>query len=104
MKKIFPVLLLIAASAFFSCREDIVEFNNIERDNGSIYLNSFPEGAEIFLMDSETNLRTPEEFQELAPGDYIFTLKLSGYSDTTVVINVTSGRINSLNVRLKRKS
>lgn len=104
MKKIFLFGLLIVTSAFFSCREDIVEFNNIERDNGSIYLNSFPEGAEIFLMDSKTNLKTPEEFQELAPGDYVFTLKLSGFNDTTVVINVESGRTNSLNIRLKRKS
>jgi len=103
VKKIFLFVILVITSAFFSCREDIVEFNNIERDNGSIYLNSFPEGAEIFLMDSRTNFTTPEEFKDLAPGDYVFTLKLSGYKDTTVVLNVESGKIKSFSILLKRK-
>ena len=90
------------AIVFFSCREDLVKFEDLEKDNGSLYLNTFPEGAEIFLKDTKTNLKTPEQFEELEPGEYVFTLKLDGYSDTTIVMNVESGKKKTFKIYLKK--
>lgn len=103
MHKLLLAGLIIISSFLFSCREDLVEFADIQKDSGSIYLNSFPQGAEIFLKNTKTSFKTPEEFQELDPGEYVFTLKLNGYNDTTIVAKVESGKNNFLSVYLRRK-
>ncbi|MBU2492734.1 MAG: PEGA domain-containing protein [Bacteroidetes bacterium] len=103
MKKVFLTAVFVISFFLISCREDIVEFAEIQKDSGSLFLSSYPQGAVIFLKDTQTNFKTPEEFDELEPGEYIITLKLDGYSDTTIVVNVESGKRNFLSIFLNKK-
>ena len=103
MRSKYLTVILVLSFLLISCRDDIVEFSEIKKDSGSIYLNSVPQGAEIFVRDMRTNLNTPKNFPELDPGEYYFTLKLVGYKDTTVVATVESGKNNLLSIFLKRE-
>ena len=103
MRKLSFAGIIIIVSFLFSCREGIVEYPEIEKDNGAIYLDSSPRGALIFVKDTRTELKTPEEFQDLQPGEYVFTLKLDGYNDTTIIATVESGKDRFFSINLKLK-
>ena len=57
---------------------------------GSIFLNSSPPGAQIWVSGLHTGKVTPDSIVGLVPNDYTVTLKLSGYRDTTFIITVVA--------------
>jgi hypothetical protein len=58
--------------------------------NGSIYIGSYPSLASVYL-DSEYQGTTPMTISSIAVGSYTILLELSGYSDWSDTIEVTSG-------------
>ena len=96
------VLIFFASLLLHGCREDIVEFEDLERDGGSLFINSNPPGASIFFENVNTRLLTPNEFEDIAPREYLVTLKLPGYEDATVVVSIESGMDKFLNIIMRR--
>ncbi|MCX6170706.1 MAG: PEGA domain-containing protein [Ignavibacteriales bacterium] len=88
MKKFF--LLLIMSVAVLSCRENIVEYTDDVR-SGTIYLSSFPGGADIYFENNKTGKTTPDSLTSILPGSYTLKFRLSGYLDESVVVNVRPG-------------
>jgi len=62
--------------------------------NGSIYIESSPAGAEIWLNGVNTSLTTPDTITGVLEGIYSITLKLTNYNDTTFSISVIAGQIS----------
>jgi hypothetical protein len=60
---------------------------------GSIYLQSSPELAEIWLNGINTSLTTPHYITSVEVGVYSITLKLTDYNDTTFSVSVTAAQI-----------
>lgn len=67
---------------------------------GGIFVNSNPNGADIYINGVDENLQTPDTLYPLPAGDYNVTLSLENYRDTTISVAVTSGIISELNVEL----
>lgn len=59
---------------------------------GSLFIESNPPDAKIFLNDSNTALITPAEINNLMPGVYKITLKKEDFSDYTFYKDVNSGK------------
>ncbi|PKL83757.1 MAG: hypothetical protein CVV24_03310 [Ignavibacteriae bacterium HGW-Ignavibacteriae-3] len=98
MKRILLVILLIIT--LLSCRENIIEFQE-EVKTGRIYLSSFPSGAEIYFENSRTGKVTPDSLTSLLPGSYSIKLRLPGYAEESVNVNVQSGVRRFINVSLR---
>jgi len=64
--------------------------------NGSIAINSDPEGANIFLNNNFIGEQTPFTIEDLIPGQYNITLRLADFADTTVSAEVFPGETNDL--------
>lgn len=67
---------------------------------GSIYCNSLPKGADIFLNDSSINQVTPFEIKNLLPGAYEIRCRKIKYIDDSVIVNVRSQKIVEANLVL----
>jgi hypothetical protein len=74
------LLLFLLSLILFSCNE---ESNISPILSGELFIDSEPEGAEIFLLGENTNEVTPHLFTNLESGDYIVTLKKSPFQDTS---------------------
>lgn len=97
MKKI--AFLIVIILSFFSCREGIVELTENE-DKGTIYIDSEPRGARIFLNNTFISKFTPDSIVNLDFGEYSITLREFGFMDTTVIVNLTENLVPFVNVRL----
>jgi hypothetical protein len=84
MKKLFLLIFIIA---FFGCREDAVQYS-LEQSTADIYVVSYPRQARIYLNSSFTGKTTPDTLKYLDPGTYLITLKLEGYRDSSVSLQV----------------
>ena len=100
MRKIFFLLLLVIGVFVVSCREAVVEFP-VEKETGSVYIFSFPQGADIYMNQSWTGKSTPDSLVSLQPGTYSVKLKLLGFMDTTISVNVFQGRKNYYSINLR---
>lgn len=70
---------------------------------GSLTVNSNPSGAQIFMgmtTPENTDQVTPYTFTDLAPRNYIVTLKLESYADYTETAAVTAGQTTTVNPAL----
>lgn len=97
MKKI--ALLIFVISALIACREGIVEFPE-DSSKGTIYIDSEPRGARIYLNNTFISKFTPDSIINLDPGEYSITLREFGYLDTTVVVNLNENIVPYVNVTL----
>ncbi|HOC94324.1 MAG TPA: PEGA domain-containing protein, partial [bacterium] len=60
--------------------------------SGSIYVNSTPPGATIYLDDENTSFTTPRTFSNVKAGNHQVYVALSGYNTPAAhTVNVTSG-------------
>lgn len=100
MRKIFFFLLLLTGLLVVSCREGVVEFP-AEEETGSVYILSFPKGADIYMNQSWTGKSTPDSLVSLQPGTYSVKLKLVGFMDTTITVSVFQGRKNYYSINLR---
>ena len=82
MKLIFITLFL--AILFFACEDNTVDPVSTK---GTIYIESTPSGAEIWLDDVNTNEVTPGTV-EAAEGIHTVTLKKAGYADLEITVSV----------------
>jgi lipoprotein-anchoring transpeptidase ErfK/SrfK len=70
---------------------------------GNLTVNSSPSGALIYMgktTPENTDQVTPYTFQDLAPGNYIVSLKLESYADYTETAAVTAGQSTTVNPSL----
>lgn len=73
-------------------REIFVDYSKNPRMYGSLTLTSKPEGAEIFLNDSNTTYKTPYTFSSIFPGRYKVTYKYKDHLDNNFTTIVRSNK------------
>jgi len=87
MQKYFYFFLIaIFALSFISCKETIVDPPPPQK--GSIYLESTPSGAQIWVDGANTQKTTPDSVTNLIAGNRTVVLKLTGFSDTTFTVTI----------------
>ncbi len=74
-------------------------FHNLSM-RGSIYCSSSPEGAKIFLNDSNTGIITPGTIKNIFPGNYEIKCKLLNYTEDSLTVAVSSGKTSSVKMIL----
>lgn len=94
MKNLFSLLLLVLS---ISCREEILDFAE-HPETGKLYINSTPKGAEIFLDENRLWKNTPDSLIDVKAGLYNVKLRLTGYPEERVSVNVLPGKKNFVNV------
>ncbi len=78
-------------------RELVANYNII----GNLQITSDPAGADIFLNGDITNKKTPFTFNNILAGQYIVTLKLKDFADTTKTVLVTRNHTTNLNIYMR---
>lgn len=73
-------------------RNLIANYNQI----GNLKVNSNPEGASIYLNSEFTGHKTPHTFENILAGQYILTLKLKDFADTTQTILVNRNQTTNV--------
>lgn len=97
----FTFILLIISIFVGDCVDEHF-INVIENDlTGSIYIESIPTGAKIFLMDTETKKVTPDSIVNLESGSYNIKLSLEDFQDTTFSIQVYKSQKSTKIISLK---
>ncbi len=91
------VLIFILLVIICGCREDIFEYTE-DLPSGKIIVKSIPSGADIFLNSSRTGKMTPDSLVSLQPALYSVKLKLAGYKDTTITVNVIPGSKKNITI------
>ena len=92
-------MVVILSLIFISCREDIfVE----PEDTGfaNIFVDSQPRGANIFLDGEFTESVTPAWLNRVNSGKVKIQLKLDGYTDTTVTVQLKDSTNELINISL----
>ena len=98
MKKI--TLLLMIVVAVLSCRENVVQFED-EISTGKIIVSSIPDGADIYFENNKTGKTTPDSLISVLPGTYTIKLKLTGYGEESVIVNLHSGQKRFITVNFR---
>lgn len=88
MKRLGFIYIFFLSLIVFACRENV--FVAPDKHN-TIFVDSEPLGANIYLYSDFTGKVTPDSITALDPGYYAITLKLDGFSDTTLVVNLKEG-------------
>jgi len=102
MNRVYSVIIIIIPFLFLnSCRQDIVEFS-LDSDEGSLYIDSSPQYARIYLRGEYSGKHTPEWLSQLEKGNYRITLKLNGYVDTTFRVDVEGAKRKYLLVTMQK--
>jgi len=100
MKKyIYLVTILFLSLIIASCDNNTTE-PTVPDNTGKIFINSTPTGAQIFVDGTNTNKVTPDSTDKLSTGNHDITLKLDGYRDTTITVNVVQGLTTNKFVQL----
>lgn len=81
-------------------RDLFIDFSKNPSMLGKINVNSTPEGAEIFINDSNTTRLTPFTFENLLPGIYKVTLKLDNHQEEVFNKVVSSSSSVDVNTTL----
>ncbi|MBT8380211.1 MAG: PEGA domain-containing protein [Ignavibacteria bacterium] len=97
------VIVTLALILFFliinsGCGEDAPTNTNIQPQNGIIFADSDPPGAEIFLQNTSTGKFTPDSIINLAPDSYDVRLKQNDSMDSSLVANVKAGLVTTVYV------
>ncbi len=101
MKKyIYLVAFLFLTFIIASCDNNNTTEPTVPDNTGKIFINSSPAGAQIFVDGTNTSKVTPDSTDKLSAGNHDVTLKLDGYRDTTITVNVVQGLTTSKFVQL----
>ncbi len=68
---------------------------------GSIYITSQPDSAEIYLDGVSTNKITPDTLVNVLKGIHQITLMRAGYVDSTFTVDVIAGELTSISIQLR---
>jgi hypothetical protein len=90
-KYIFLPLALILGILIASCSDNSTNPPAVT-EQGSFYLTSTPDSAQIWLNGQNTNKVTPDSVTSLEPNDYTVTLKYNGYRDTSFTVTVVANQ------------
>ena len=94
MKKISLILLaLLISITFISCEDDAI--TDPVDETGTIFVDSTPQGAEIWLDDVNTNKFTPATITA-DEGLRTVTLKIEGFEDLTISVSVEAGNESTI--------
>ena len=88
MKKLFILPLLLAVGIFFAGCEDTATDPIVTVVKGSVYIQSTPVGAQIWVNNVNSGKITPDTIKNLDSGNVAITLKLAGYLDSTITVNI----------------
>ena len=69
---------------------------------GSIFIQSNPTGAKIYLDYSDTGSVTPKTLPNLATGIHVIRCSLNGYDDSTQTVSVVSGQTTDIMITLQK--
>jgi len=95
MKKLGLFILTIGIIAIFAaCESDVTE-PTVEF--GKAYFSSTPNGAQIWIDSKDTKTVTPDTVKLIEAGLRVVDLKLSGYRDTTFIIDIEVGKTITVN-------
>jgi len=87
MKKLVLLILIIEIIAIFSaCDSDVTEPTATQL--GNAYFTSTPVGAQIWIDSKDTKIVTPDTVKLIEKGLRVVNLKLTGYMDTTFLIDI----------------
>ncbi len=74
-----------------------VDWNNLRiLKTGLIWINSSPEGADVYVSGRFTNKKTPATVDELLPGNYTVSLVHENYYPWQADVSVYQGRVVSI--------
>ena len=68
---------------------------------GNLHITSDPLGADIILNGSATGKKTPYNFDDILAGQYLITLKLKDFADTTLTVLVNRNQTTNVGVFLR---
>ena len=77
-----------------------IDYSGNASMQGSIFCDSSPEKAEIFLNDRNTGILTPATLFNIIPGNYEVRYHLTNYRDDSVNISVNSGSSSKVSMML----
>lgn len=101
------ILLLTLLFIFTSCREALNE-NPSETQKaflpGKLYIYSVPDNAHIFVNGSDSGKKTQDSLINLYPGSYNIRLYYDALRDTTMKVEVVSGRTKYIYVNIKART
>jgi hypothetical protein len=102
MKKVTAfITILFFGFIFISCDEETTGPGDPDPiEEGNIFVQSTPAGAEIWLDDTNTNNVTPDTLTGIEPGTHEITLMLQDYRDTTIAVIVNANQTSSVSVTL----
>ena len=93
MKKLKNIcLLLLIAVVAISCEKEVsVSPPDEPPPNGYLFIESIPQGSQIFMEGRDRRRETPDSITWLETGVYNFALKKEYFMDTTFTIDVVEG-------------
>lgn len=98
----------VGASAALAVVAVVATFFILERRSGKLVVVTDPKHAEVWVQDDLVDnhpRRLPHEVHgqgaSLAPRSYLVTLKMAGYDEATLAVNVPPGRTTELRYRLR---
>lgn len=95
MKKLVLFILTIGIITIFAaCESDVTE-PTVEF--GIATFSSTPDGAQIWIDSKDTKTVTPATVKLIEAGLRVVDLKLTGYRDTTFIIDVEGGKTITVN-------
>lgn len=101
MKKILLSLMMFSLVFLFNACDEESTSPDPSTQTGSIVLSSTPSGASIFLNSVDQSKTTPDSLTGLSPKDYIVTLKLADYYDTTFTVKVEGGKKTTVAITMR---
>ncbi len=100
-KIILDTISIFLLSLVLSCNSNKPVEPEIWGGTGSMYIDSSPKGAEIFLFGTNTNVKTPGVVVNLKSKVYDVTLKLNGCKDTSLQVAVNDNWQTTRKLKLK---
>ncbi len=101
-----PETVKIDSSGYSSQTEAQVDSSNVKAESGpaapqsgTLYVDSQPPGADIFL-NNQPRGKTPRMLINLAAGDYIILLKKVGYQDYSAAVVINAGQDKNITSEL----
>jgi len=92
-----PVAILVMAVLAAGCHA------RKEQEPATLVVTSVPEGVDVRL--SGRNLgTTPLSADDIAPGNYVVTMKKDGYESTSLMVDLEAGETEALDITLQRET
>jgi hypothetical protein len=105
MKKLLFLPIILFTTFFFISCEDSTTDPGGEVTTGTLFVQSTPAGAQIWVDGSNSGKVTPDSVKNLSAGTHSLTLKLDGYKDSVQTgITITAGSTTQRTITLTRAS